>query len=71
MVWQADNVAAMAMSERFFQNMASKLTTRAGHSSGIQLGKLGTVGLAAAIFIPWMNISGSVLANYWSKWQPK
>ena len=30
-------------------------------------GKFGTVGLAAAIFIPWMNISGSVLANYWSK----
>jgi len=23
--------------------------------------------VAAAIFIPWMNISGSVLANYWSK----
>jgi BASS family bile acid:Na+ symporter len=31
------------------------------------MGKLGTVGLAAAIFIPWMNISGSVLANYWCK----
>jgi BASS family bile acid:Na+ symporter len=29
--------------------------------------KLGTVGLAAAIFIPLMNISGSALANYWSK----
>ena len=25
------------MSKRFFQNMASKLTTRAGHSSGIPL----------------------------------
>jgi BASS family bile acid:Na+ symporter len=31
------------------------------------MGKLGTVGLAAAIFQPWMNISGSVLANYWRK----
>ncbi|HEV2695290.1 MAG TPA: bile acid:sodium symporter family protein [Verrucomicrobiae bacterium] len=31
------------------------------------MGKLGTVGLAAAIFIPWMNISGSILANYWGK----
>jgi BASS family bile acid:Na+ symporter len=31
------------------------------------MGKLGTVGLAAAIFIPWMNISGSVLANHWRK----
>jgi len=31
------------------------------------MGKLGTVGLAAAIFSPWMNISGSILANYWRK----
>ena len=40
-----------------------------GMASGLAsaMGKLGTVGLAAAIFIPWMNISGSVLANYWSK----
>jgi hypothetical protein len=30
-------------------------------------GKLGTLGLASAIFSPWMNISGSVLANYWRK----
>ncbi|HXT13674.1 MAG TPA: bile acid:sodium symporter family protein [Candidatus Angelobacter sp.] len=28
---------------------------------------LGTMGLAAAIFSPWMNVSGSVLANYWCK----
>ncbi|MCR9064686.1 MAG: bile acid:sodium symporter family protein [Cytophagales bacterium] len=31
------------------------------------MGKLATVGLAAAIFSPWMNISGSILANYWRK----
>ena len=31
------------------------------------MGKLATVGLASAIFSPWMNISGSVLANYWRK----
>ena len=31
------------------------------------MGKLGTVGLAAAVFSPWMNISGSILANYWRK----
>ena len=31
------------------------------------MGMLGTMGLAAAIFSPWMNVSGSVLANYWSK----
>ncbi len=40
-----------------------------GMASGLAsaMGKLGTVGLAAAIFIPWMNLSGSVLANYWAK----
>jgi BASS family bile acid:Na+ symporter len=40
-----------------------------GMASGLAsaMGKLGTVGLAAAIFIPWMNVSGSVLANYWGK----
>jgi len=40
-----------------------------GMASGLAgaMGKLGTVGLAAAIFSPWMNISGSVLANYWKK----
>jgi len=40
-----------------------------GMASGLAsaMNKLGTVGLAAAIFIPWMNVSGSVLANYWSK----
>lgn len=31
------------------------------------MGKLGTVGLAAAIFSPWMNVSGSILANYWKR----
>lgn len=31
------------------------------------MGKLATVGLASAIFSPWMNISGSLLANYWRK----
>jgi bile acid:Na+ symporter, BASS family len=31
------------------------------------MGKLGTVGLPAAIFSPWMNVSGSILANYWRK----
>jgi BASS family bile acid:Na+ symporter len=40
-----------------------------GMASGIagSMGKLGTVGLAAAVFSPWMNISGSVLANYWRR----
>ena len=44
-----------------------------GMASGLAgaMGKLGTVGLAAAVFSPWMNISGSILANYWSKRPPK
>lgn len=42
-----------------------------GMASGIAgaLGKLGTMGLASAIFSPWMNISGSMLANFWRKKQ--
>ncbi len=31
------------------------------------MGKLSTLGLAPAIFSPWMNVSGSVLANYWKR----
>ncbi len=40
-----------------------------GMASGIALsmGKLGTVGLASAIFSPWMNVSGSILANLWKR----
>lgn len=40
-----------------------------GMASGLagSMGKLGTVGLAAAIFSPWMNVSGSILANYWKR----
>jgi len=40
-----------------------------GMATGIAgvMGKLATLGLASAIFSPWMNISGSVLANYWRK----
>lgn len=40
-----------------------------GMASGLagSMGKLATVGLAAAIFSPWMNISGSVLANFWRR----
>ena len=40
-----------------------------GMASGLagSMGKLSTVGLAAAVFSPWMNISGSILANYWRR----
>jgi BASS family bile acid:Na+ symporter len=38
-----------------------------GMATGIaaEMGKLSTLGLPAAIFIAWMNVSGSLLANYW------
>ncbi len=31
------------------------------------MGKLETVGLAAIIFAPLMNITGSIIANYWRR----
>ena len=41
----------------------------AGMASGLaaSMEKLATVGLPATIFSPWMNISGSILANYWHR----
>jgi bile acid:Na+ symporter, BASS family len=41
----------------------------AGLASGIakEMGKIATIGLAAAVFGPAMNISGSILASYWHK----
>lgn len=31
------------------------------------MGKIATVGLAPTLFSPWMNVSGSLLANYWRR----
>ncbi len=41
----------------------------AGLASGLanQMGKLATVGLAPALFGPIMNITGSLLASWWSR----
>jgi bile acid:Na+ symporter, BASS family len=38
-----------------------------GLVSGIakEMGKIATVGLAAGVFGPLMNTTGSILANYW------
>ena len=40
-----------------------------GMATGLasEMGKLGTLGLPAAIFIAWMNVSGSLLANFWRR----
>ncbi|PHN02427.1 bile acid:sodium symporter family protein [Flavilitoribacter nigricans] len=44
-----------------------------GMASGLAgvMGKLATLGLAAAVFSPWMNISGSILGNYWRRQREK
>lgn len=44
-----------------------------GLASGIakEMGKIATVGLAAAVFGPVMNISGSILASFWHRRPPK
>lgn len=44
-----------------------------GLASGIakEMGKIATVGLAPAVFGPLMNITGSILASYWSRRAPK
>lgn len=31
------------------------------------MGKIATVGLAPTLFSPWMNVSGSLLANFWRR----
>jgi BASS family bile acid:Na+ symporter len=43
-----------------------------GLASGLaeKLGKAATMGLAAAVFGPFMNITGSILASYWHKKEP-
>jgi BASS family bile acid:Na+ symporter len=48
------------------KNSVRSIAFETGRQNGA-MGKLGTVGLAAAIFSPWMNVSGSLPANYWWK----
>jgi BASS family bile acid:Na+ symporter len=40
-----------------------------GMGSGLaaSMGKLSTMGLASAVFSPWMNVSGSLLAYWWRR----
>jgi BASS family bile acid:Na+ symporter len=44
-----------------------------GMASGLagKMGMLGTVGLAPAVFSPWQNFAGSLLANYWRRRPPQ
>jgi BASS family bile acid:Na+ symporter len=43
-----------------------------GMASGLagKMGMLATVGLASAVFSPWQNFAGSILANYWRRHMP-
>jgi BASS family bile acid:Na+ symporter len=45
----------------------------AGLATGIAraMGKIATIGLAAAVFGPLMNITGSMLASWWHNRPPK
>jgi BASS family bile acid:Na+ symporter len=58
------------MSERDCRTLAIEVGMQnGGLASGLakEMGKIATVGLAAAVFGPMMNITGSILASYWAK----
>lgn len=62
------------MSERDCRTVAIEVGMQnAGLASGIakELGKIATIGLAAAVFGPLMNITGSALASWWHGRLPK
>jgi BASS family bile acid:Na+ symporter len=59
---------------RLDKNSARAIAIEVGLQNGgmattiaASLNQLATLGLAAADFNPWMNFSGSILANYWRK----
>ncbi|MEX0679837.1 MAG: bile acid:sodium symporter family protein [Balneolales bacterium] len=58
----------MKMDEKSCRTIAFEVGMQnGGLASGIavELGRASTMGLAPAVFGPWMNISGSFLANWW------
>ena len=58
------------MPERDCRTMAIEVGMQnAGLASGLAkaMGKIATVGLAPAVFGPLMNVTGSLLANYWHR----
>jgi len=61
------------MNERDCRTIAIEVGMQnGGLASGIakEMGKIGTVGLAPAVFGPLMNITGSILASYWHRRPP-
>lgn len=60
----------LGMDEKSCQTIALEVGMQnGGMASGLaaEMGKIATVGLAPAVFGPWMNISGSTLANWWRR----
>ncbi len=58
----------IGMDERSCRTIALEVGMQnGGLASGIavEMGRAATMGLAPAVFGPWMNISGSFLANWW------
>ncbi len=64
---------ALKMKEQDCRTIALEVGMQnGGLASGIalEMGKVATVGLAPAVFGPWMNISGSSLATWWRDRDP-
>lgn len=64
---------ALGLDERAARTLALEVGIQNGAmASGLasEMSRLGTVGLAPAVFSPWQNVSGSILANYWRKRPP-
>ncbi len=62
------------MSEKDCRTIAIEVGMQnAGLASGIakEMGKIATMGLAAAVFGPFMNVTGSILASWWHNKPPK
>jgi BASS family bile acid:Na+ symporter len=60
----------MGMNQRDARTVAIEVGTQNGAmATGLARGmnKLETVGLAAVIFAPLMNVTGSILANHWRR----
>jgi BASS family bile acid:Na+ symporter len=65
---------AVGLDERSARTVALEVGLQNGGmaaSIAAAKGQLATLGLAAAVFNPWMNTSGSILANYWKRRPPK
>lgn len=64
----------LGLDERDSRTIALEVGLQNGGMAGAlakEMGKLATIGLAPAVFSIIMNISGSVLASYWQKNDPK